>query len=62
MAEEKSALLELCGSVDRVTYHNDKNQYTVLDLATEGGMVTVVGAFPFVSELSLIHISEPTRH
>lgn len=50
MAEEKSALLELCGSVDRVTYHNDKNQYTVLDLATEGGMVTVVGAFPFVSE------------
>jgi len=50
LAEEKSALLELCGSVDRVTYHNDKNQYTVLDLATEGGMVTVVGAFPFVSE------------
>lgn len=50
MAEEKSALLELYGSVDRVTYHNDKNQYTVLDLATEGGMVTVVGAFPFVSE------------
>jgi len=50
LAEEKSALLELYGSVDRVTYHNDKNQYTVLDLATEGGMVTVVGAFPFVSE------------
>ena len=50
MAEEKSALLELCGSVEHVVYHNDKNQYTVLELAVEGGIVTVVGAFPFVSE------------
>ena len=50
MAEEKRALLELCGSVEHVTYHNDKNQYTVLDLATEAGVVTVVGMFPFVSE------------
>ena len=50
MAEEEKVLLELCGSVDHVTYHNDKNQYTVMDLATEGGVVTVVGSFPFVSE------------
>ena len=50
MAEEKSALLELCGSVEHVVYHNDKNQYTVLELAVEGGIVTVVGAIPFVSE------------
>ena len=50
MAEEKRTLLELCGSVEHVTYHNDKNQYTVLDLATEAGVVTVVGMFPFVSE------------
>ena len=50
MADEKRALLELCGSVEHVTYHNDKNQYTVLDLATEAGVVTVVGMFPFVSE------------
>ena len=50
MADEKRTLLELCGSVEHVTYHNDKNQYTVLDLATEAGVVTVVGMFPFVSE------------
>ena len=50
LAEEKRTLLELCGSVEHVTYHNDKNQYTVLDLATEAGVVTVVGMFPFVSE------------
>lgn len=50
MAEQENALLELCGSVEHVTYHNDKNQYTVMDLATEGGVVTVVGSFPFVSE------------
>ena len=50
LAEQESALLELCGSVEHVTYHNDKNQYTVMELATEGGLVTVVGAFPFVSE------------
>lgn len=50
MAEQESALLELCGSVEHVTYHNDKNQYTVMDLATEAGVVTVVGSFPFVSE------------
>ena len=50
MADEKRTLLELCGSVEHVTYHNDKNQYTVLDLATEAGVATVVGMFPFVSE------------
>ena len=48
MAEQ--ALLELCGSVEHVVYHNDKNQYTVLELATEAGVATVVGLFPFVSE------------
>ena len=50
MAENEKSLLELSGSVERVVYHNDKNQYTVLDLATEAGVVTVVGMFPFVSE------------
>ena len=50
MEEQGKALLELSGSVEHVIYHNDKNQYTVLDLATEAGVVTVVGMFPFVSE------------
>lgn len=48
MAEQ--GLLELCGSVEHVIYHNDKNQYTVLELGTEAGLVTVVGTFHFVSE------------
>ena len=50
MAENEKSLLELSGSVERVVYHNDKNQYTVLELAAGDGLVTVVGSFPFVSE------------
>lgn len=43
-------LLELSGTVEHVVYHNDKNQYTVLEMAAGDDLVTVVGAFPFVSE------------
>lgn len=46
---EEQALLELSGSVDTVVYHNDKNQYTVLEMNAGDGLVTVVGSFPFVS-------------
>lgn len=48
MAE--NGLLELSGTVEHVIYHNDKNQYTVLEMAAGEERVTVVGAFPFVSE------------
>lgn len=48
MAE--SGLLELTGTVEHVVYHNDKNQYTVLEMSAGDDLVTVVGAFPFVSE------------
>ena len=47
MAEDR--LLELCGSVETVVYHNDKNQYTVLEMNAGNENVTVVGAFTFVS-------------
>ncbi len=47
MAEGK--LLELSGSVENIVYHNDKNQYTVLEMIANDDLVTVVGAFPFVS-------------
>ncbi len=50
MAENQSGLLELSGTVEHVVYHNDRNQYTVLELAAGGELVTVVGGFPFVSE------------
>lgn len=48
MAE--NGLLELSGTVERVIFHNDKNQYTVLEFETDDGSATVVGSFPFVSE------------
>lgn len=45
----KTELLELAGSVESIIYHNDKNQYTVLEMAAGDDLVTVVGAFPFIS-------------
>ena len=42
-------LLELNGSVEQVIYHNEKNQYTVLNMLADDDFVTVVGSFPFVS-------------
>ncbi len=49
-------MLELAGTVEHVVYHNDKNQYTVLEMAAGGELVTVVGAFPFVSEGEELHV------
>ncbi len=46
----ENGLLELCGTVEHVVYHNDKNQYTVLEMSAGDERVTVVGGFPFVSE------------
>ncbi len=56
MAENQSGLLELSGTVEHVVYHNDRNQYTVLEMAAGDGLVTVVGAFPFVSEGEELHV------
>jgi len=50
LALAENGLLELNGTVEHVVYHNDKNQYTVLEMAAGDERVTVVGAFPFVSE------------
>jgi len=52
----ESGLLELNGTVEHVVYHNDKNQYTVLEMAAGDELVTVVGAFPFVSEGEELHV------
>lgn len=41
---------ELCGSVDRIVFRNEKNGWTVLDLETESdGVQKVVGELPMVS-------------
>lgn len=54
MAEE--TLLELTGSVERVVYRNDKNQYTVLEINTGEELITVVGSLPYVSEGEELHV------
>ena len=51
-----TTLLELEGSVETVVYHNDENQYTVLEMNTGEELVTVVGAFPFISEGEELHV------
>ena len=53
MPNEKKQLLEMEGSVENIVYHNDSNQYTVMELSSGDALVTVVGTFPY---LSLIHI------
>ena len=53
----KKTLLELTGSVERIVFRNDQNGYTVLELAAQGELVTVVGTMPYVSvgeELKLL--------
>src|SRR6266508_3389780 len=49
--DHHTALLSLVGSVERVTYHNEQNGYTVLRLQIpgRGEPVTVVGNFSAVS-------------
>jgi exodeoxyribonuclease V alpha subunit len=49
--DHQTALLPLVGSVERVTYHNEQNGYTVLRLQIpgRGESVTVVGNFSAVS-------------
>lgn len=48
--QEEQTLYEMNGSVERVIFRNEKNQYTVLELNNSEELVTVVGCLPFVSE------------
>lgn len=48
--QEEQILYEMSGSVERVIFRNEKNQYTVLELNNSEELVTVVGCLPFVSE------------
>ena len=47
MAEKE--LFELTGSVENIIYHNEKNQYSVLELISGDDLVTAVGVFPYIS-------------
>lgn len=55
--EDRKLLLELVGSVERIVYKNEKNGYTVLELATNDEINTAVGTMPWAmvgEELRLI--------
>ncbi len=43
-------LLEMDGTVDRIIFQNEKNQYTVMELLTESDVFIVVGIFPFIGK------------
>lgn len=56
MPNENKELLEMEGSVENIVYHNDNNQYTVLELNSSDELVTVVGTFPYVSVGEKLHL------
>lgn len=48
---------QISGSVERITFYNEENGFTVLELACDGELVCVVGCMPMVSpgeELDII--------
>ena len=47
--QDEQTLYEMSGTVERVIFRNEKNQYTVLELNNSEELVTVVGCLPFVS-------------
>lgn len=56
MARENKELLEMEGSVENIVYHNDNNQYTVLEINSGDELVTVVGTFPYISVGEKLHL------
>lgn len=46
---QKRTMLELCGSVERIIFKNEKNGYSVIELTAENEMVTAVGTMPNIS-------------
>lgn len=49
-------LLELKGSVEKIVFHNDVNQYTILELDTGEELITVVGTIPYASEGEVLKV------
>lgn len=47
----------LTGTVDKVVYRNKENGYTVFELETDDGLVTVVGVLPSVGEGQKLEIT-----
>ena len=53
---QENGLLEMEGSVENIVYHNDSNQYTVLEVDCGEELITVVGTFPYVSVGERLHL------
>lgn len=54
---QEDTLLEMTGSVEQVIFQNEKNGYSIIEVSSEGELVTAVGTMPFVSageELRLV--------
>ncbi len=49
MSEQTNAHTKLSGNVERISYSNKENGFTVLLLKTDSERITVVGTLPFVS-------------
>lgn len=47
--QDIETLIELCGNVEGITFRNDDSGFTVLDLDSNGELVTVVGTLPQIS-------------
>ena len=56
MPNERKQLLEMEGSVENIVYHNDSNEYTVMELSSGDALVTVVGTFPYISVGEKLHL------
>ncbi len=55
MAENSDVKLTISGDVEKITYKNEQNGYTVLNLHTDDGDITVVGMMPFINEGDFIN-------
>ena len=45
-----ASVKEIKGTVERITYRNEGNSYTVAEVKAEGKSQTVVGILPFLIE------------
>lgn len=46
---QEETLLEMTGSVEQVIFQNEKNGYSIIEMNSEGELVTAVGTMPFIS-------------
>lgn len=51
-----NTLYEMTGTVEHIIYHNEKNEYTILELDADDTLVVAVGVMPFVTEGERLHV------